>query len=742
VRRALLVALGLALAVAAPAGAADPRPATPIRHVVLLMQANHSFDNYFGTFPGADGIPRKTCQPVVIGKKDCITPFHLGDRAVPDLDHPIDVFRRQLNGGRMNGFVAAYRQTGAGTHPSVMGYYDQRDLPFAWAAARQYVLFDRFFMSAQAGTLANHMYWVSGQRATNDFDQVPINGFGGLPTIFDRLQAKGISWRFYVENYDPGVNYRNPGHGPRRSQPATVPLLDFNRFLDNPALSGHIVDLDQYFTDIRAGRLPAVSYIVTSASSERPPGSVATGQQLVRSLASALIASRAWKSSAFMWTYDDWGGWYDHVPPPRVDRYGYGFRVPAVLISPYARRGFVDHTTLDFTSMLKFIEDNWSLKPLARRDAKARSIAGAFDFSAPPRPAALLPAPGTAKPKPLKGRGVVYLFYGGAMILVLALLLVGLRAERRRRVLEVAGAVLLVAVALGASGGAEQAQASINVQAIPAIPGLRFTYDGVPLRSDAKGVVVVPTDDRSTLRARLHMLNTTVRHAVHARFHGWRHGRVTADLVYQVRLVFVDADGDHVNPKRIGAITLRGPGGRRVTLPGDGAHWLSGNRIVALGRRPVSRPIAWAIESARSGGSNVVTRSSQRFSPNRQRHPHVRVRFYTLRFSAHDALLRSGIGKEIRLRYPDGHTERHPLGSDGAVKIDSLPAGAYRVEVQAPGLGSSLPVALSADQDMNISIISYLDVAIAFVVLAAIALGLLFAGRGRSLRARLRKVPA
>jgi phospholipase C len=399
---------------------------------VALMQANHSFDNYFGTYPGADGIPKDTCLPVILRAPtdgNCVRPFHLGDRSVPDLDHPLSVFERQRNGGRMDGFVAAFRQLGVGTHPSVMGYYDQRDIPFAWHAARNYVLFDRFFTSASVGTLANHMFWVAGAPGTPIGQPVPQGGFGNLPTIFDRLEAAGVSWKFYVESYDPGVTYRNAGAGQHRNQPLTVPLLDFDRYIDDPKLFSHIVDMDQYFRDARNGRLPAVSYIVTAGSSERPPGSIAAGQQTVRSLVTALMSSPHWSSSAFVWTYDDWGGWYDHVPPPQVDRWGFGFRVPALLISPYARRGHVDHTHLDFTSLLKFIEQNWRLKPLAERDAKAHSIASAFDFSRPPRAAELLPGPDTPKTRPLKGRGVVYLLYGGALCGVALLLLTG----RRRR---------------------------------------------------------------------------------------------------------------------------------------------------------------------------------------------------------------------------------------------------------------------------------------------------------------------
>jgi phospholipase C len=419
-RVSLHLPLALAAAVALPASAAvaaPPAPKTPIKHLVVLMQANHSFDNYFGTYPGADGIPKGTCVPVALSGADkrCVKPFHLGDRVIPDLDHPLSIFDRQVNGGKMNGFIAAYRQAGSGVHPSVMGYYDQRELPYMWGMAKRYTLFDRFFTSAKVGTLANHMYWVAGRPGTRIGEGVPKGGFR-MPTIFDRLHEKGLSWKFYVENYDPGITYRNPGTGPHRSQPLTVPLLDFDRFLDDPERFSRIADLDEYYDDLRNGTLPAVSYIVSSGSSERPPGDITAGQQFVRGLVDGLIRSSSWKSAAFVWTYDDWGGWYDHVKPPRADGGGYGFRVPALLISPYARRGHVNHTTLDFTSLLKFVQENWALEPLAKRDRAATSIAGAFDFKHAPRQAELLAGPDTKPPAERRGRGVVYLFYGGALV--------------------------------------------------------------------------------------------------------------------------------------------------------------------------------------------------------------------------------------------------------------------------------------------------------------------------------------
>ena len=185
-------------------------------------------------------------------------------------------------------------------------------------------------------------------------------------TIFDQLEERGVSWKFYVQNYDASINYRNmPKEMNRAAQIVWVPLLNFDRFLDNPQLFSHIVDLKEYFKDLQNGTLPAVAYIVPSGASEHPPSSLRSGQKFVKALIQALMHSEAWPSSAFLWAYDDWGGWYDHVPPPQVDENGYGFRVPALLVSAYARRGYVDHTQLDFTSILKFIEENWDVEPLA-----------------------------------------------------------------------------------------------------------------------------------------------------------------------------------------------------------------------------------------------------------------------------------------------------------------------------------------------------------------------------------------
>jgi len=395
------------------------KPNTPIEHYIVLMQENHTFDNYFGTYPGANGVPEGTCIPVDPFDKtntDCVEPFHIGDRPIDDLDHSESTFNLQYNKGQMNGFVYALNernQNGA----LAMGYYDDRDLPYYWNLADEYVLFDQFYSSDHGGSFANHMFWVSGQQGGS---RVTGEGYPDILTIFDRLEERGISWKFYVQNYDPTINYRTAASitGNRASQVIWVPVLNIARFLDDPELSSHIVDLNEYFTDIENGTLPAVAYIAPSGASEHPPGSIRSGQKFVKSLIQALMRSDSWTSSAFMVMYDDWGGWYDHVVPPQVDEFGYGMRVPAFMVSAYARRGHIDSTVLDFTSVMKFIEENWNLEPLAERDANANSFMSAFDFSQAPREAVFIPFERVVHEERVEPRRIViYAAYGGALVL-------------------------------------------------------------------------------------------------------------------------------------------------------------------------------------------------------------------------------------------------------------------------------------------------------------------------------------
>ena len=373
---------GLLAAAAVPtAAAADPTPASPIRHLVVLLQEDRSFDSYFGTFPGADGIPASVCMPLELpNDTPCQQPFHLSAPRTAGLQHGSVAAQAGYNAGAMNGFGTAQRPAQAA---QVMGYYDGTDLPLYWNLATDYVLADRFFASALGGTVTNHVFAIAGRPVPSG--RMPAGGWD-YPTIFDRLQQAGVSWKYYVRNYQATVTYRTQRTATGgASQVARVPLLAMGRYVDDPNLRSHIVDESQYFADLNAGTLPAVSFIVASGATEQAPSNIGLGERHAGSLILALMRSTTWQSSLFVLSWDDWGGWYDHVPPPQVDADGYGFRVPTILISPYAPPGRIDSTVYDFTSILRFIEVNWNVSPLTARDATATSIGTALDLTSGPR---------------------------------------------------------------------------------------------------------------------------------------------------------------------------------------------------------------------------------------------------------------------------------------------------------------------------------------------------------------------
>ncbi len=409
-------------------------PNTPIKHFIVVMQQNHTFDNYFGTYPGANGIPEGICLPVSISDQNntkCIAPFEMADHPISDLSHSDTVFQGQFQNGQMNGFVDTLNRLNQDGSLS-MGYFTDKDIPFYWNLADQYVLFDNYFSSAHTGSITNRMYWVAG-RPGDQTNRIPEKGFGDIPTIFDRLEARGISWKFYIRDYNPDLNYRTAkklDYLPPQVQ--WVPLLSFDRFLDDPKLSSHIVDLSEYYRDLENGTLPAVSYVLLLGATEHPISDVSLGGRATQTMLHTLMQSDAWNSSALFITYDDWGGWYDHVPPPRVDDRGYGFRVPALMVSPYARMGHIDHTLLDHTSILKFIEENWDIPPLAERDARANNITSAFDFSMSPRPPILVPATREVPaPRFEPRRIVIYAAYGAAILFAFLILARAFAARER-----------------------------------------------------------------------------------------------------------------------------------------------------------------------------------------------------------------------------------------------------------------------------------------------------------------------
>lgn len=425
-------ALGVALgSMGAAASESAPQPATPVEHFIYVMQGSATFDHYFGTYAGADGTPPDACQP--LASADCVEPFALHGTEPAPLSDIGGLEGAQYNDGAMDGFAAAFEAAGRDRR-APMGYFDRRDLPVSWRLADDYVLFDRFYAASQLGARTNRSFWVAAAPprtvATTDTSAATID----QPTIFDRLESAGVSWKFYVQDYDPAETFQARGGSRPVTQTVRVPLLEQERFVTDPALTSHIVDLAEYRSDLAAGTLPAVSFVAASRSGERSPASIPAGQRLLGGLVDALAASRYWTSSAMLITYDSPGGWYDHVPPPTSADGGLlGFRVPALLVGAHVRSGVVDSTPLDSTAGLAFVEHNWGLEPLSARDAGSIGLGSAFDFAAPARDASIIaPAPVSTPPFAVRTAPVTWL-YGAAAIAGLAVIGITFASSRVRR---------------------------------------------------------------------------------------------------------------------------------------------------------------------------------------------------------------------------------------------------------------------------------------------------------------------
>jgi phospholipase C len=376
-----------------------------IEHIVWIIQENHSFDNYFGTYPGVDGLPPSTCLANLPGSRECVAPFHMPAGAPPcDLGHQWEVVHAAYDHGKMDGFVWAEGS------PYTMGYYDERDIPNYWTYARHFALCDHFFSSLMGPSSPNHVFTVAAQSGgeTNNIgtlkelkEFLDDDGFtfDSMVTLFDKA---GISWKYYVEAEAPPSGTESPSAMRLWfPQPTTFtlwnPLPGFKSIREDPKKMAHLVSTDQYFQDLKDGTLPQVSWLVPRFNdSEHPPepiGPVAQGMWHVTRLINALMQSRYWDHTVIFLTWDDYGGFYDHVPPPFVDAYGYGPRVPTIVISPYARAGYVSHLIYDFTSMLKFIEERFDLPSLTLRDTRALDMEDCFDFNQSPHPPLVIPIP-------------------------------------------------------------------------------------------------------------------------------------------------------------------------------------------------------------------------------------------------------------------------------------------------------------------------------------------------------------
>ena len=425
-----------------------------IEHVIVVMQENRSFDNYFGKYPGADGIPMvngvpTACLPDHRGRP-CIRPFVDHSNVNGGGPHKFANANSDIDHGRMDGFVHQARDAEPTCHfygdpacaatlhravaPDAIGYHTGSDLPNYWSYAHNFVLQDHMFEPDTSWSLPSHLFMVSewAARCTTHDDpnscrnvyespglppaetsarhhrRDPIYAWTDLTYLLHRAH---VSWRYYVASgQQPDCANGAAACAPVDQGAQTPGIWNPLPYFDTVRKDGEVGNIQpvkNFLEAARRGTLPKVSWVVPSqAVSEHPPAPISAGVAYVTSLINTVMRGPDWKSTAIFLSWDDWGGFYDHVVPPVVDRNGYGLRVPGLVISPYARSGFVDHQVLSFDAYDKFIEDDFlngeRLDPLTdgRPDPRPTvrekvSILGNllndFDFDQPPRRPMLLP---------------------------------------------------------------------------------------------------------------------------------------------------------------------------------------------------------------------------------------------------------------------------------------------------------------------------------------------------------------
>jgi phospholipase C len=452
-----------------------------IKHVIIIEQENRSFDDYFGTFPGADGIPMKNGKPSVCvpnpATSGCTRPYHDTQDVDGGGPHNEANALADVNGGKMNGFIDQRDATknsmklcknsidpacsdAVTTKPDVVGYHTAAEIPNYWAYAKDFALDDHMFEPVKSWSLPDHFYLVSGWSAkcanadpascvSSIIQPAGKNSVAKMQQAVTQALTSGTSdvvaawtdltWLMYLKHV-PWAYYVETGNQPDCdndgaetcapvAQSATTPgiwnPLPIFEDVQKDGQLKNILPLNSYFASAHAGTLPSVTWIAPSqANSEHPPASVHQGQAYVTAIVNAAMESPDWDSTAIFLQWDDWGGFYDNVVPPSVDQNGYGLRVPGLVISPYAKKGHIDHQTLSSDAYLKFIEDDFmsgqrlnpknDLRPDPRPDVRENAkVLGNmdqdFNFNQKPSAPVLLPTnPPTDSPTTpawFKGKG-------------------------------------------------------------------------------------------------------------------------------------------------------------------------------------------------------------------------------------------------------------------------------------------------------------------------------------------------
>jgi phospholipase C len=352
-----------------------PNPAhSGLDHIVVVLMENRSFDHYLGWLPGANGKQAGLRYPDNDGAMHGT--HHLTERqgcGFNDPDHSWAGGQLQLNKGKLDGFRKGLNDDFA------LGYYERVDLPFYSAFVDQTTVFDRWFCSILTSTYPNRFYTHAAR--TDRMENTMAEST--LPTIWDRLADAGVSANYYFSD---------------------LPFLALwgQKYLPIAR------PVETFFAQAETGQLPAYSYLDPfflgedqgGSNDDHPHADILRGQAFLSRVANAMANSPQWERSALVVTYDEWGGFFDHVRPPTLpddppsggyDQGQAGFRVPSFVLSPFARRGGIDHHTYDHTSILKMVEWRFGLKPLAPRDAAARNMATAFDFQHPNKATPSLP---------------------------------------------------------------------------------------------------------------------------------------------------------------------------------------------------------------------------------------------------------------------------------------------------------------------------------------------------------------
>jgi phospholipase C len=333
----------------------------PIEHVIIDCQENRSFDHYFGFAPfvGEFGVPAGYSQPD--GQGGSIAPYEFTSLSTPDIGHSWTAMHDEYDGGAMDGF---YTSDGI----NCMGYYTAAELPFYYGLFDEFTLCGNYFCSLMGPTWPNRFYLAAGTSGGITTNGVWGYGVFDYPIILDLLEAAGVTWKVYNVSMD-SIPFGNTDNV----------FVFWKRWAHDQRTRG---SRGGYLNDLKLGRLPQVSFIIPSFArgwDEHPPADVSVGMGIQQELITALRESSSWDSSAYILTYDESGGYFEHVPPPQLDAYGLGIRVPTWVISPFAKKSHLEPALYEHTSTLKFLETVFGLPTLA-------SVNHQFDESTPGGP--------------------------------------------------------------------------------------------------------------------------------------------------------------------------------------------------------------------------------------------------------------------------------------------------------------------------------------------------------------------